>query len=122
MGVTLGELEAYLDQFLVVAKDYELQASAFHNKSVFVEVQSWNGSSVDTTIKELRYDYHSATLRTAWDVIEDTTEFETIIPRYIPEETLIKVVKSDAVELTVDGNAVELLEDTVRAWMRTTAT
>lgn len=131
MDITEEALDAYLAQEVLIAKAPELRADAFDGKVIDVRVESWDGATLSVVTTTYFFDYKSATFRIKYEVpfpfdpvTEDpeeeaeASEEQTIIPRYIAEETIIHAINSNKTEVTVDEAAVRKLDLNVngRAW------
>lgn len=117
LQITLEDLEAYLAREVLIAKPPELRADAFDEKLVDIQVASWDGATLSAETRSLFFVYHSAGLRTAYDVPvdfeaetqdpEDEYNFkenQTIIPRYVAEETIIHALNSNKAEVIIPGD------------------
>ena len=123
-GYTLEDLEEYLAKEVIAAKPDELIQSIFDGYEFDMEVESWDPDTetLSTETVTLSYEYHSATLRTATNTADDSTELQTIIPRWLPEQSIIRAIRSNSTEGAVDDVGVRLIALAGgRAWMKTTA-
>src|SRR5437667_12137603 len=68
---------------IFIAKPFHLRQSPFDGVTYDIEVETWDGAALNTETHSLTYDYKSATFRIANDTTEDTTEFQTVIPRFV---------------------------------------
>jgi hypothetical protein len=116
----LSELEEYLAKEVIVGKADECRADDFDGYEIDMEVESWDGATLSAETVTLSFVYHSATLRTVTDEGDSSTEIETIIPRFRPEQTIIWAIRSNATEVTVDDVGARLIDINVagRAWMK----
>jgi hypothetical protein len=120
MGIDEADLTAYLALEVLVAKSPALRADTFDGQTIDMEVESWDGVTLTTETQALSYAYHSATLRTATDE-DDNDELQTVIPRYIPEDSIIYAIATSGVQMTVGEQSVKLIDLNLdaRAWMKT---
>lgn len=119
MEIELEELEAYLEQQVIVAKSPELRADDFDGEEIDMTVESWDGATLTSEVVTLSFEYHSATLRTVTDG-DGNTEVQTVIERFRPEDSIIHAISTRQSEMTVEGSSVLMMDMNVaaRAWMR----
>ncbi len=117
-------LDAYLDaeNLVPVARCPDLAQVTFDGLEQDIVVESLSGS---TTII-LGYAYQSANYRRVEQRSTDddsvlAEEQETILPRFVPEESIIHAFTSDQIERVVSGVNVKLMDMNVagRQWYRT---
>lgn len=120
MDIELEELEAYLAKEIWVAKPPELRADAFDTYEIDMEVEAWDGATLTAETVTLSFVYHSAMLRTVTDEGDSSTELQTIIPRWRPEQSVIYAARTNSRELLIGDVGVHLLDINAdgRAWMK----
>ncbi len=102
-----------------MAKSYYLRADVFDGASVDIVVESLVGSVLTVETRTLSYLYYSSTFRTVTDTGDSSTENQTVIPRFLEDDTILAVPSTDLTVVREDQalHWVDLNCD-ARAWMK----
>lgn len=116
------------DTLVYIAKSYYLRRGVFDGVEIEIEVESLDESEeLQTETRTLSYAYHSATFRTVTDVDDETTETQTIIPRFLEDDVImaapsseVAVVRNFGSEESPQFEALQWvdLNCDARAWMK----
>lgn len=124
MDVDLEDLQEYLDKKVYVAKPFYLRADVLDGKKMSYLAEDLDEeSNVIAETRLVRYEYHSSTLRRAFDITDPDSiveQTEIVIPHFAVGFDIIYAASVTSLGiLDADGGEITLLDtNNQRAWMR----
>lgn len=114
-GSTVGTQDVY------IAKPFELRRTPWHGVTVSYTIEEFSTTLTVITV-QISYDYKSGTYRIGTILSTSSTEHQTIIPRYVPDKSVIYASDVEETILVTEESAVDVtkidLNVGARAWAK----